>query len=453
MRFFLALTVLSLMACTKTPKNFVIDDIQTSTADKLYSFDGSERKVEFEALFVSNETSLEDLSEFSLRYEIKRIVPFLYGPLTHRQWAAPQKGEQVEVQVEKAFLKDGKVVVPYIYKGTWLIGKKLLLTNTLEIPFPLSEDLIYESEWQNCTEKEEGHDGWDMLWYFWDPERYGCDHQDGVHYQNLQVKVSPTETQQSILSFPEYKKMIRMEGDQQVLSMTLAFGYVDDANINNPFTDYDYGMREFQKFYRKLQGILLPMGFKETKIYQKDYEGYGDLAIGARFEGMKSGVLVRVNVVTSAGVDQMRLFADSFAKHHEGFFAWFGHSRVGSGFDANQFKMIVNSSPETHSITNDYQLIYWAGCNSYSYYTMPFFDVKALANPADARGTLGLDIISNGLPSLFAFNSDNAEIVFWALLNFETPTSYQAIVNSLEARAQAWGYEVLVNVLGDEDNK
>jgi len=98
-------------------------------------------------------------------------------------------------------------------------------------------------------------------------------------------------------------------------------------------------------------------------------------------------------------------------------------------------------------------LVYWNGCNSYSYYTLPFFQFKADLNPSkDPNGTKGLDIIANGLPTYFSFNAANAQVALQALLRWEEKTSYQKLIQSLEDRAAHSGTKVIVNVLGDEDN-
>ncbi|MEZ0391347.1 MAG: hypothetical protein ACAH59_03970 [Pseudobdellovibrionaceae bacterium] len=451
MRFFLALLLLPLVACHSSRSS----SFNESPAEQaqLYSLDGSERQVQFQAILKSSEKSLETLSPTRVRYEIKDLIPFLYGPLTTRQWGAPQKGEQIEILTQQAFVQDGVVMVPYIYRGTWLIGKKLLAAPFF-LPVPFSTGLLDTPQWNQCTDSHEGHNGWDMFWYYWDPTRWGCDHREGVNFQTVQIQMNPQETPQTFLSFPEYRKMIRMEGQQPVVSMSFAFGYVEDPEVPRPFTDRDAGMIEFQRFHQLLRSVLLPMGFQENPVLQKAFDDLGEERIGTRFVGWKNGVLYRIHVLAAAGVDQMDLFAHSYAKEHESFFAWFGHSRVGSGFDAQRFHQIVSNNPEIFSLTSDYQLVYWAGCNSYSYYTAPFFEMKASLQPdVDPRGSKSLDIISNGLPSLFAFNTDNAEILFRALFNPESPTSYQALVNQLEAKAHSWGYEVLVNVLGDEDNE
>ena len=169
---------------------------------------------------------------------------------------------------------------------------------------------------------------------------------------------------------------------------------------------------------------------------------------------MKDGVRYTINIVAAAGIDQMEIFAKSFAHDHDGVFGWFGHSRVGSGFDANNFGQMVKNNPSYYSISRQYQLIYWGGCNSYSYYSLPFFKFKAQLDPQnDPNGTKKLDILGNGLPSLFAFNAFNADVTLKAVMNWENRTSYQDIVNTLENNASSYGSTVLVNILGDEDNQ
>ncbi|MGZ3772041.1 MAG: hypothetical protein ACXVCR_19985, partial [Bdellovibrio sp.] len=262
------------------------------------------------------------------------------------------------------------------------------------------------------------------------------------------------ETEQTQISYPEYRRLIRDENGVPTLAMTFAFGYVQDSNSPDPFKDYDYGMTRFQEFYEQVKSQLLSLNFKEKAILQKDIiKGSGETAIGSQFTGFQNGVRIRVSVVASAGIDQMDLFAHSFAKQHEGFFGWFGHSRVGSGFDADRFAYKLRNNPEEYSMSRDYQLIYWAGCNSYSYYTVPFFELKAKMNPdIDFNGTQNLDLISNALPSLFSFNDYNAGVLFKALMGWKNPTSYQSIIDDIENNAKSSGYEVMVNVLGDEDN-
>lgn len=421
--------------------------------DALYSRDGREHQVEFQALYRS---SLNDLSEIRpdyLQYEIKQVTQFLFGPLVQQSFAGIQKGEQIQVLQDQAYLKEGRVIVPYIYKATWLIRSDVAAEGALQLPLPYSVEDLRTPKWKRCTDSQDGHNTWSFFWYYWYPERSGCDHKLDKQYQIISVQIG-VETQQSQISFPDYNRLIHNENGVPTLAMTFAFGYVEDNSSPDPFRDSDYGMIQFQSFYETVKSHLSSLGFKEQGISQREIiKGSGETSIGSRFEGIQNGIKVRVSVVAAAGIDQMDLFAHSFAKKHEGFFGWFGHSRVGSGFDADRFAYKLRNNPRDFSITSDYQLVYWAGCNSYSYYTLPFFYLKSTMSPeTDPNGTLNLDLISNALPSLFSFNDYNAEVLLGAILNWQSPTSYQKIIDTIEAYASSSRYEVMVNVLGDEDN-
>ncbi|MGZ3772267.1 MAG: hypothetical protein ACXVCY_00235 [Pseudobdellovibrionaceae bacterium] len=450
-KFLFSLFVLIGVGCSNSQK----EQIQfLEQKDALYSQDGREYQVEFQALYRSSYTKIADIKSEYLDSAIKQVTPFLFGPLVQRSLGGIQKGEKIYLNIAGAYLNDGRVMIPYGYRGTWLLKKDLATSQgQFQLPLPYAVDDLRTPKWKNCTDSEPGHNTWSFFWYYWDPERYGCDHQITKQYQMISVKIG-SETQQTRISFPEYGRLIHNENGVPTLAMTFAFGYVGEILIPDPFQDSDYGMIRFQAFYNNVKTQLLAIGFQERPIVQNDItKGRGDTAIGAQFTGIKDGVQVRVSVVAAGGVDQMDLFAHSFSKQHEGFFGWFGHSRVGSGFDADRFAYKLRSNPSDFSLTTDYQLIYWAGCNSYSYYTLPFFDLKGKLDPSgDPNGTRNLDMISNGLPSLFSFNDYNASVLLQALLNWKRPESYQSIVNKIEGNAKSSGYEVMVNVLGDEDN-
>jgi hypothetical protein len=258
------------------------------------------------------------------------------------------------------------------------------------------------------------------------------------------------KTVQTVRSYPEYSNMTK----DGLMSLTFGFGYVEDPPNPKPMTDTDYGMGQMRSFISMVRREVAGRNLKESTILEKEYAGarQPSRVIGTRFEFEKNGIKVKINIVASGSIDQMELFAQSFAHDHDDYFGWFGHSRVGNGFDAFQVQRMLRSNSDYYSLTSDYQLIYWAGCNSYSYYTKPFFDFKANLRNEDPKGTKALDIISNGLPSYFSLNASNALVLYKALTNFDRPVSYQEIVNKLEIQSNQMGIYVLVNVLGDEDN-
>lgn len=421
--------------------------------DPLYAEAGREFKARFQAVYRTRYERVEDIRKDDVGDEIRYATKFLFGPLTYRSLGGVQKGEKILPHFAQATYENGRVLIPYSYEGTWMIHSQKVLHQTLNLPLPYSVADLFETNWRSCTDtSDEEHATTSFLWYFWDPSRPGCQNQEGADYQTIQVQFNE-ETEQTSNTFPEYERMIHKENGSQIFAMTFAFGYVNDTSRPHPFKDTDQGMREFQKFYEVVRQTLLPLQFKESPILQSEITS-GSEKIGARFVGQINGVEYRVSVVSNAGVDQMDLFAHSFAAQHEGFFGWFGHSRVGDGFDADHLVNLLSYHPKKFSITKDYQLVYWAGCNSYSYYTLPFFDLKAKLGPnEDSKGTRNLDIISNTLPSLFAFNAGNANILFQSLIKQKQKTSYQKIIRQIENLAQRFGYDVIVNVLGDEDNQ
>ncbi len=420
-----------------------------------YSSEGREREVSFSGTFLSDLRNLSQIeamdADQKVLFGINQIQPtlkFLFGPLTNRNLASPQRGIDLKIDWGSAALVNGRVMLKYNYRAIWIVDKDV--PERFTVPVPLNRNGLLTPRWKNCTDSAPEHQTEWFYWYFWDPKRAGCDHKQGIQYEVVTVQLG-AETKNETASYPEYKRLI--EGSR--FHLTFGFGYVEDPADPNPETDWDAGIREYQAFMQYVRDAFGGQ-FHEANISQSEYRGASQptKVIGHRFVGNLRGVDVVINVVAAAGVDQMQLFAKSFAHDHDGFFGWFGHSRVGSGFDAENFWNMVVRSPDYYSVTPDYQLVYWGGCNSYSYYTLPFFEFKAhVANGADPNGTKGLDIIANGLPSYFHLNADNAAIALKHLLNWESRPSYQTIVNELEAKAQSSGIDVLVAVLGDEDNE
>jgi hypothetical protein len=456
---FLILTGL-LLSCSKN--NSASDRKPSADLAPFYSSGGVEQQVVFTAAIRTNDFKLANVPQLSQyqktsfeKYTVKDLVSFLYGPLTRRELGGMRTDSKITVDWSSARQVGNTVELNFTYEGAWIISNTALYRKTIyNLPLPYDTSILYTDAWLKCTDSDPEHQTESFYWYFWDPARYGCDHQLGTHYQEIKIKLGERTYNQN-LTFPNYSEMVKSAGIENNLQMTFAFGYVTDVEDSNPDRDNDYGMTEYRKFIRYMDKQAKKLKLTKTEITQSEYLNplYPEKVIGHRYQGNKDGVNVDVKVVTSANIDQMELFAKSYAHDHDGFFAWFGHSRVGSGFDARNFKSLVDEYPEYYSISPQYQLVYWAGCNSYSYYTLPFFEHKANVNANDPKGTLGLDILSNGLPSLFSFNAYNAIATYNALINWETPTSYQAIVQDLEKYGRDNGVIVLVNVIGDEDNQ
>jgi len=415
-----------------------------------YSDAGREHVVSFRSVYRADNLTMDKIRGLSpdsqqayTRREVLPLMDYLFGPLVHRSQGSPQRAVAVLVDWAQAReLPSGQIELPYTYKGVWIVSQEASAQGHIALPVPLNRRVVYTPNWKSCSDWAPEHQTEGFFWYFWDPTRYGCDHKEGDQFATIDAQLGAM-TLQTSATYPEYDRLLA----DGALTMTFGFGYVEDPSAFNPDADYDEGARQYQIFLRNFRDSYGSQ-LKESPITQGEYPSsyQKELVIGHRFTGTMNGAKVVVNIVMSAGIDQMEIFAKSFAHDHDDWFGWFGHSRVGSGFDAERFGQMVRYSPEYYSITGDqYQVIYWAGCNSYSYYTTPFFEFKG--------GTKNLDIIANGLPSYFSLNAINASIAASAFLNWNARASYQTIVASLEARAKQMGATVLVTVLGDEDNQ
>lgn len=439
----------------KARSSSLLSDL-TSKRPQFYSKQGTELKVRFTAIYRTYRdlATINALTEYEkasiVRYEMGETMDFLFGPLTHTQLGSPQRSFQIQARWEQARAFDGGTEIPIDYENSWIVNNILLNQSEIELPLPYNSEVVYSAQWKKCTDSQPDHQTRSYYWYYWDPNRRSCDHKLGEHYQMIKVQILG-RTQQQQNSMPEYNRMLRIKNGRPTFAMTFAFGYVEDENQKDPFKDRDVGVQEFQDFVRYLQMYL--QGYEETPILLSSYIGYetwGDQKMGARFFKAGPEFDIEIKAVVNFKIDQMELFAKSYAEEHDGLFAWFGHSRVGSGFDAQNFQGMLRRYPDRLSITPDYQVIYWGGCNSYSYYTLPFFNLKA--TPQDPLGTKGLDIIANGLPSYFILNSINAKVALQAFLNGRGRTTYQEIIDRIESYGRSYGISVLAVVLGDEDN-
>lgn len=418
------------------------------------SFEAREHEVEFRAVYYVPVARLDEFKKMPrvqrdsfVRYDIMPLMEYVFGPLVEMNVGGPQRVHSVDVDWVNMRAKGEWAEIPYTYKGVWLVSRLVSGQGGFDLPVPYNEALQFTEGWKRCTDSAPDHQTRSFYWYFWYPQRPGCDLQEGVHYQTVRVQLGK-QTPNLTDTRPENDRL-REDGE---LSMTIAFGYVEDPDQPNPRRNSNSGVAEYRKFmsvFEKSYG----QGFEKEPIRLADYPRTDgeNIEIGSRYTGVVGGLKVKVNVVVAASIDQMELFAKSFSHDNDDVFMWFGHSRVGSGFDAERFSSMLSEYPDYYRVTGKYQVIYWGGCNSYSYYTLPFFDLKAALDPArDPKGTRDLDIIANGMPSFFSLNARNAMIATRFFL--EPGTTYFDLTKLIENEAKRMGATVLVTVMGDEDN-
>ncbi|MGZ6289335.1 MAG: hypothetical protein ACXWQO_14200, partial [Bdellovibrionota bacterium] len=181
--------------------------------------------------------------------QIEPTLKFLFGPLTNRGLASPQRGVELKIDWGSAALVGERVVLKYDYRSTWIVDKDV--PESFNIPVPFNRNDLLTPRWKNCTDSSPEHQTEWFYWYFWDPERTGCDHKQGVQYDVVTVRLGE-ETKNQSASYPEYNRLL--EGDR--FHLTFGFGYVEDPAAANPETDWDSGIREYQAFVKNVRGTF-----------------------------------------------------------------------------------------------------------------------------------------------------------------------------------------------------
>ncbi len=379
------------------------------------------------------------------QYNVELNLKFLIGAATSKLIGGPGKVDEILVDWDHPFTKSGRIHFNYTYKGLYSVVKNF--QEKLYLPLPYHAEDLNTPEWRKCSDDPKVLIG--FLWYHWDIDLPGCDHQENIQYQMVELKLS-NPTPQTTNTFPEYKRMIRQTKQGKELNMTFAFGYFGPSPENaNPDTDTDPLAFQYRYFVDYLDKSL--SGFQKTPIYRGAYnfDPADKHLLGYQWKGQKNDINVHIKVVVEAGIPQLYLFAKSYAEDHDSFFGWFGHSLLGTGFDNARLQNIIKTHKDTYSVSPDYQLIYWDSCNSYTYYADQVFESKRAVNSADLNGTQGADVLSNVLPSYIPRAFDHAKIMFESL--WEAQASYQQIMDRFKLPHPALKDSALV-LQGDEDN-
>lgn len=93
-----------------------------------------------------------------------------------------------------------------------------------------------------------------------------------------------------------------------------------------------------------------------------------------------------------------------------------------------------------------YQMLFLDGCDTFAYADDTLAKRRALLNPDDPTGTKYLDTITNAMPAYFVNMPDATMAVIRALLEPESPRSYQEIFRQVSR-------DHVVVVSGEEDNE
>lgn len=374
-------------------------------------------------------------------------LAYLFGPMAvNRYPAVPKQNEQVSsIEISRKENDTGVFIARYRYEGT-IVVKQGSFT-TYPVVLPIRPDLIYEAgrvgDSAPCSADSHYQTEGDF-WYFWNPEEPGCPLRKDKDYWVLQGSIRRIPNTQE--TYPDYP---RLKDDPGEITFHVLFGMDDPAKGRNPMTSGDINASN----YRALKRDLEKLGFKGSRF---DADQIARVAPRANPKDITVEELVKEN---PAGSMRVRLFfgpsgidEDSSAFHfflkdaieNASIVIYDGHSGLGGHLDLESIEDAEGF--KIRPPRDRYQIYFFNSCTSYTYYNTTFFGLKAGAG--DPKGTRQLDILTNGLATLFSVMQDTNLALIKAVDRWTSKngaTSYQRLAQEIDS-------DNLFGVNGDEDN-
>ncbi len=387
-------------------------------------------------------------SEVWVNQVIERQVAHLFGAFSHSApIGTPKNDHQIQlIKIEQ--VKPGLFRAFYNYIGT-VVAQNVPGLNTINLFLPRNPESVFNAGAVikdghmsfPCTDDQ--HPEEQYFWYFWSPNRPGCPLKAGVDYDTVAARIERTANTKQ--TFPEYNRLVDRNGDIQIF---LLFG-MDNPNENwNPMVSRDINAET----YRRTKMLLERNGFQskvwataDLQKFTTDFR-YGTPYVETLDRPAAHGHLVINMFFGPTSSPTSYAFAQFFnaALSNAAVVIYSGHSGLGAYVSPTAFQ--VDYGVSMTPAKERYQILFFNSCSSYSYYNREFFALKASA--LDPYGTKNLDIMANGLATLFSsltranFALLNG-VINWADLG--RATSWQDIVLQADSGN-------LLSVNGDEDN-
>ncbi len=367
-----------------------------------------------------------------------------------------QENYNIEFTDVKQSETPGRLMLKYKFNGKTVFNKDAFSKGTdavLDVPLklPLSADLIYQQsmgkkgkkDFNFCTDEFYNDEG--DFWYFWDPEQDNC-----MLNGNTTLIQRPTGKltimENSTDTFPDYNKLYSDNGNKKNLNIVVLLGYVDTINNNLAPHKKDTTYANYIAIYKDLEN----KGYKLTT--RKD--GFR-VSSGGKFESKGADFLREYtkSIVTknkqSVDVKVQIVLADTDIASTDNTFHYFlvpafenadiliydGHSGLGGNLDLASFPQV--------KFKNKYQIFFFNGCSSYSYYNGMFFSSKG--------GSENIDIVNSGLETSSDSTARNAFTFMKFVLAGQLP-SYEFMLGALENSNYKVNGTYLTGVSGEKDN-
>lgn len=447
---FRALTLLALLALTSITYGF--------DERKLYiGKNSSEATLTFS--FHVEIRSEKQPTKKEVEEALENQVSHLFGPMGEAEIKAVPKGDHVLTNVSEPKLQANSkdlYEVSYDYKGTIAVENAADKTYTSVLPFNPEE--IYEQakvgNKKPCTDSHYDEEG--DFWYFWNPDKSGCRLKEGVHFARVPGQI--VKFKNTTLTYPEYDRLVRTEKRglfnmfrSEVIRISILMGMDEETENHNPLKSKDINAQNF----RDGRKALLKMGFKAGRPWtHRQIEDYfkknirGTVYVEELTKNTPKGVIIARMFFGPSDMDEKDSQAFHYffkdAMENQSVLIYDGHSGLGGHLDLKD--MEEKNGFKIQPDQNNYQIYYFNSCSSYTYYNTQYFGRKK--SEKDVKGTKNLDILTNGLATLFSVMHDTNMAVVKAIDLWATgkgSASFQVLVNQIDS-------DNLFGVNGDEDN-
>jgi hypothetical protein len=386
---------------------------------------------------------IRDDAKKAIFYQLKHM----HGPMSRSSIkAAPRGNDRISgIKISGNAGARSLFTAEYSFKG--VIALQLGDFDTYSFPLPVNPYAIYSqsrvlnvSKPYPCTDPDYTSEG--DFWYFWSPERPDCQLVEGREYTTVHAQLKRIETRADTL--PDYERLIQ---DGQIkISVLIAPNHDKRSTRKNPLELDDEGA----KVFTQLRDALRKGGFQESEYTSRELSEF----IGGK---LKKPFLRKFTKSTPRANLVIRVYYGSVSKSPKDFHHTFKHALendsvvIYAGHSGLGGNLRLTSIEKENGFTirpklDQYQIYLFNGCSTYTYYNKQYFERKATAE--DPQGTANLDILTNGLATVFSAVGNStvtfiAAIDRWAMRGEKT--SYRELAKKIDSRN-------LFGVNGDEDN-
>jgi hypothetical protein len=393
----------------------------------------AEAKLEFTGSVKTE--SMSDPDEAALRAIIELQLKHMIAPMSRGGPSAAPKGDHQISDIEIISRENSLLTIGYKYKGTIVIENGPALT--LPVTLPINPSKIYLAsmvkKYNPCT--NDTYQSEKDFWYFWNPGRSGCKIKKGIDYNIINAKL--TRITNSKLTYPEYQNLPDQNGN---INVHIFFGMDNPSNTRRVNSSDDYSALNYKSF----KNHLIKNGYTATNWTDKEISAIAKTLDGEipYVQTFKKNKMIYRLFFGATGINQDALAFHWFYKdalENASVVMYAGHSGFGRNLVLDS---IEKNLGETISLSKKYQIYFFNGCNSYSYYNHEYFQRKV--SDLDSTGTKALDILTNGLDT-GADSIPAANIAIARALESKELVSYQSLARLIDSGN-------MFGVNGDEDN-